>query len=443
MFLDAFQSSSAYSLRLEDLTRGDIRRFVSDLFEAYDQYQQLRSHNAEYENLTEKVVARAQGVFLWVFLVVRELLEGLTYNDSMQMMQQRLDQSPADLEEFFQYMIESIPPVYRRQAARTFFITVTAQYPLPLTLHAFLDDMETDPDFFLNKTKLLDEAELLRMHERMRRQLEGRTKGLLEVVPDSNGIPYYRFHVDFLHRTVRDFLQSSSEVQPFMTSGGTDVSEAWVLLCRGMVSVIRHGPISRDRHATTPFVDQEEDLARCFFYLSRFVEKALQFANNGQALAALFRAAESTERNIPQTWNRLHHPRLQEVAIRQGALGLLRHSDFGLVKFDPYFWTPQKFVPPLRSACVYFSGAFPKQQPGIVTYLLEHGANPNEIWNKLSHFQLCIKCLVEEKVSGEQQYLAFQIVAALVAHGADVRGKFDGVSTLDLVRQIFPPELVS
>ena len=72
VFLDAFKSISAHSLKLEDLTRGDIRRFVSDKFEQHDQYQQLKTHNVGYEALIEEVTNRAQGVFLWVYLVVKE-----------------------------------------------------------------------------------------------------------------------------------------------------------------------------------------------------------------------------------------------------------------------------------------------------------------------------------------------------------------------------------
>ncbi len=225
VFLDAFKSISAYSVKLEDLTRGDIRRYVSDKFEQHDQYQHLTAHDSGYEALIEKVVSRAQGVFLWVYLVVKELLEGLTYNDSVKVMLQRLNQFPEDLEDFFQHMIDSIPPLYRRRAARTFFITQSAPEPLLLTLHAFLDDIEDDPNFFTKQARRVERTELLRMHERMRRQLEGRTKGLIEVVSDQHeDLPYFQFSVDFLHRTVRDFLQTSSNVQSFMTNDQKELS---------------------------------------------------------------------------------------------------------------------------------------------------------------------------------------------------------------------------
>ena len=72
VFLDAFKSTSAYSLKLEDLTREDVRRFVSDKFEQHDQYQQLKVYDTGYEALIDEVANRAQGVFLWVYLVVKE-----------------------------------------------------------------------------------------------------------------------------------------------------------------------------------------------------------------------------------------------------------------------------------------------------------------------------------------------------------------------------------
>ncbi|KAK4126800.1 hypothetical protein N657DRAFT_176099 [Parathielavia appendiculata] len=88
----------AYYLKLEDLTRGDIRCYVSDKLQEHDQLTLLMNHDPGYENLIEEIAMRAQGVFLGVYFVMNNLLDGLTYDDSVETMLRQLDQSPEYLQ---------------------------------------------------------------------------------------------------------------------------------------------------------------------------------------------------------------------------------------------------------------------------------------------------------------------------------------------------------
>lgn len=65
-FLDEF-GNHGNQLKLEDLTRGDIKRYVTDHFKTHPQFEILKAQNAAYAELIQSVVNRAQGVFLWVF----------------------------------------------------------------------------------------------------------------------------------------------------------------------------------------------------------------------------------------------------------------------------------------------------------------------------------------------------------------------------------------
>lgn len=94
--------------------------------------------------LGRHVVDRSQGVFLRVHLVVRDLLEGLTYNDSTKNLQSRLESFPADLEDFFQHMIDAIPKVYLPRASRMFRIATSADRPIYLIFYSLLEDIEDD-----------------------------------------------------------------------------------------------------------------------------------------------------------------------------------------------------------------------------------------------------------------------------------------------------------
>ncbi|KUJ15134.1 uncharacterized protein LY89DRAFT_587891, partial [Mollisia scopiformis] len=148
VFADAF-TSTKWVLQLEDLTKPDIYRYVSDKFMKHDQYQKLLKARPGYSDLIGEVVRKVQGVFLWVFLVVRDLLDGLTYNDPIKTMHLRLNQFPDDLESYFQHMIDSIPKFYRKETAQVFQIALSREEPLSLITYAFVDDLAEDPNLGL------------------------------------------------------------------------------------------------------------------------------------------------------------------------------------------------------------------------------------------------------------------------------------------------------
>lgn len=201
-FEDAFGTAAANKLYLQDLTRDDIASYARDkLLQLQALYfGKLDSHHI-IEELVSEIVLRAQGVFLWVFLVVRSLRDGIVNGDPLSLLQARLRELPTDLEAFFERIIKSVDKVYRRRMAHTFQVAMNAP-PLPLLLYSFLDE-EHDRiplphglpyDDIRHAVATIEE-------DRMCRSLNGRYKGLLETA----GEPGCKT-VSFLHRTIRDFL---------------------------------------------------------------------------------------------------------------------------------------------------------------------------------------------------------------------------------------------
>ncbi|KAK0613922.1 hypothetical protein B0T14DRAFT_290455 [Immersiella caudata] len=229
VFSDAFGTEPRRLLRLEDLTRADIRQYVSDKLGEHSQYHHMVQMNSKFTELAEEVVEKAQGVFLWVYLVVRELLEGLTYNDTIKTMRLRLEQFPPDLDAFFQHMIESIPTFYRKETAQTFRLALSRGEPLPLLTYAFFDDVADEPRLGLGKpspTLFGEQTQAIR--ETMRRRLDGRCKGLVEIVRNMNASnDVERDKVDFLHRTVRDYLVRSPQVAGSILQESEAAGELW------------------------------------------------------------------------------------------------------------------------------------------------------------------------------------------------------------------------
>jgi hypothetical protein len=197
-------------LRLEDLTRNDIQVFVNDGLGKHKDFASLRlMYPQRCDELVLEVVDKAQGVFLWVYLVVRSLSQGLTEGDPMDALTRRLREIPPDLDEFLLRIINGIPPAYRTYATKYFNIMLTARGPMELLVLFFVE--EADPEPFQNTPYRPAATPLLQARkEAMIRRLESRCRGLLE----TNSFPNTRpssglLVVDFLHRSVQDFLRSN------------------------------------------------------------------------------------------------------------------------------------------------------------------------------------------------------------------------------------------
>jgi hypothetical protein len=70
-------------LRLQDLTSGDIKVFVTDKLEKHARIQELQEEDQQgVSRLMSDIVEAADGVFLWVALVIKNLLDGLQNFDT-------------------------------------------------------------------------------------------------------------------------------------------------------------------------------------------------------------------------------------------------------------------------------------------------------------------------------------------------------------------------
>jgi hypothetical protein len=117
------------SLRLEDLTKKDMMNYIEgELKEAeqmygfHDDYQQATESST---NLSRLVVDKAEGVFLWVYLVVKDLKEDMAAGRSLERMFRCVDDVPRDLHDFFKNRIYNrISPRRRQDTAKAFRLAV-------------------------------------------------------------------------------------------------------------------------------------------------------------------------------------------------------------------------------------------------------------------------------------------------------------------------------
>ncbi|RAH54201.1 hypothetical protein BO85DRAFT_428055 [Aspergillus piperis CBS 112811] len=222
----SFGKDNPWKLYIHHLTQEDIRIYVEDRLGKHERFRELQVSDDNCPNFVKSIVDAAQGVFLWVILVVNSLLDGLTNADTISHLQERLLEFPQSLDEYFQKTLMTVEERYRPQMARALIITLKTYDILPLMCYWFLDRGE--PDYALNmKVKQLDKETLSTQMKITRTRLNAYCKGLLEIQypTDTKTIrlqsprSIFHFHVDFLHRTVRDFL---------WTSGMQDLLRTWL-----------------------------------------------------------------------------------------------------------------------------------------------------------------------------------------------------------------------
>ena len=188
----------------------------------------------------EQVVGKSYGVFLWVFLAVRSLNEGLTNGDSISTLQRRLHLIPADLETFFLHMLHQVEPIYRSSMACTFQEALQAVEPMPLLAYSFLD--EEDPCFAINlECQEMSKEKMKARNEKTSRRINGRCKGLLEVRKSWHWPEFWGNKVEFIHRTARDFLLTK-EMQCFLQSSCDEELSMGRTLSRTYLSLIKTLP---------------------------------------------------------------------------------------------------------------------------------------------------------------------------------------------------------
>ena len=210
------------TLRLQDLTRYDMDHYVRGNLvdhEAMRQLSRFAPHVAE--NLVSEIQSKAEGVFLWVRLVVRLLVDGLEAGDSISDLQRKLDSLPRDLKDLYRRMLSVILPEHQVQASEMLQIfhvwnTYTSFQPLGVILFAFA--MQSSDEAFRRPVAPLDLDQYVWLYNNTEARIQSRCCGLLEVRRDrgppnaildwASGEDNQGSAVRYIHRTVAEFLVS-------------------------------------------------------------------------------------------------------------------------------------------------------------------------------------------------------------------------------------------
>jgi hypothetical protein len=212
-FVEAFHSSP--KLRVENLTVGDIDHYVRSKLLSHSKVQSQIHRGSELgTRLVDSIASKACGVFLWVFLVVRSLLECLSDGSNPEDLERVIETYPEELHQLYEHMFERMKPPHRAEAFRHFQVihhaqNVESRIPTALRL-SFMERDQPDGSIHL-PLEILTIEELQERLSSFETLLRSRCCGLFEVQYferlSSRETSHIREgRVTFLHRTVSDFL---------------------------------------------------------------------------------------------------------------------------------------------------------------------------------------------------------------------------------------------
>lgn len=287
-------------MRLQDLNYQDLVNFATGRVKILEKDIFTDARDELIESLADK----AEGVFLWLILAIKSVNEGLRNDDSVELLQERINCLPQGLDSLYNDMWARAgadnPAEYRQTAALYFKLLLESRASSwGGGINAF-DVMLATTDLadsvlhaIANPSKLVREDDMLQQYMKVEKKLNIYCVGLIETIGGYRymksadfswyGRVYDRIfpvamgtRLDFVHRTARDFLtdtKSGREILEFDTSSDSFIE------CR-----LLHAMLA----SIALFARDERNAFNCAGHLKDYLNKYAHIDNES-----------------PQSWNRL------------------------------------------------------------------------------------------------------------------------------------------
>ena len=306
-FSDAFDSGTR--LRLQDLTETDILTYLRDQLQ--HALQKRSADEDEVSEILDSIADKAQRVFLWVRLVVKTLINGLRNHDSLDQLRTRVESTPSDIEAMYAKMLSNIDVAYRKEAALLFRMALNF-------LTKSLLDTTSVLCSEIHHVSIASSQDAVLCSRQTLERIPTVGAGLLEVILDdkdsaksygrgwrfyANYDPFVTLplsyacssetadlsfyersvHIDFIHRTAKDFLCQSKQAECFLEEFSASCSGFRPIYVKGLLAKVDllgfpqkpaniddddelNGPASFSSrfHAEDPFDDYVDDIAGRF-----------------------------------------------------------------------------------------------------------------------------------------------------------------------------------
>ncbi|KAL1849363.1 hypothetical protein Daus18300_013294 [Diaporthe australafricana] len=287
------------TLVVQDYTLNDMKTYVQRRLLNDPDFQKLRDEDHSCDDFIPEIAERAQGVWLWTFLVTHDLKRAVTRKEPLQTLRMILESFPRRLEDYFEHIVSRVDTHYRKDMVRIFMMVVEAAQPLPLFVFRFLQSQDQDPNYAINalsenlgpfgdvttedwaravetararlnshgdmaaQDKLLEKGMTQEEHDQLIKfamvmeiwkvRIHNRCSDLLRVTEDPDGELLVKYRVSFLHRTVADWLRENyaTEMKQILSKAHSSFNTKRTL-CYMMLMLLKELPTPA--RAETPHI---------------------------------------------------------------------------------------------------------------------------------------------------------------------------------------------
>lgn len=413
IFLDKFQGLPGF--RIQDFTKEDVLLVIkARMAENERMLQYMQSPNMSEQNAVQalemEIAKRADGVFLWLRLVLDELLEEFRDGANLHELGQTLLTLPTDLESYYQRVLERIPHRYQEESRVMFEITTCAV--APLLVQAFMEAFDYASIENLADCRPSTRITVGRSLDRAERLIRSRSGGLIEITPNLHAavqdqqplhaqlrvtlLGVNAYSLQFIHQTVKTFLQRpdtrfSSGTAALHTHNG------YTYILKFMLATIARikGPLNDIKEVLLTNIHASEDWCYALMTYANLAEKI-----TGKSQRTLLCQVEDRQiAYLFDSW-RLNTFKSETLSypLIDSLLSLAVVADLRLFLAQQYTTESARrssTLPLLHLAvheCLRFrDNVFLYDNPdqsAIIKILLEKGADMNEVFDDKTVFQM-------------------------------------------------------
>lgn len=314
-----------HTVVISDHTKADMANHVRRTLSKEPKFRELQRAPENVpgcESIVSDIATYANGVWLWVALVTKDLVYAVKTGESVKKLQEITNEFPRSLEAYFKHMIDNIQPSYQADMAKYFLLAIHELQPLPLFAFSLLDKEQANPDYAI-------EAQLRPVKDRRDKNLKARVHNRCGDLMEVGNGPHPVFlsqPVDFMHRTVAEYLRDYHNDDLRSKLARTDPGfEPMVSLCRIQLFLLKS--LGRLQLKNQKPLNQLMSITDELLYYAREVELRVEAGEVSPTIAIL------DELDRVNT----HHARLS---------GIANH------------WTHLRDVPGDRGLDVYFEGGY-------------------------------------------------------------------------------------
>ena len=213
VFQQHFGSCPGFSIH--DHTREDIMTYIRARLKPCSPQEMHHPDRDSMTPLTNLVATKASGVFIWVRLVVDMLAKGIQDGTPYRTLEEKVDKIPQELRDLYADTLRRIETEYSMEAFIMLQTALCSFEPLPLGIFmAVLDNslMDREKNSVFEDLPHVGSDVIEHNTSSHKSRLASRTGGLLEAVQRNQSVPKSdSFVVQFIHQTVKEYVQSASK----------------------------------------------------------------------------------------------------------------------------------------------------------------------------------------------------------------------------------------